>query len=186
MPLVTNSGRPLSFSPATVATPSTVEALALIDGEGVEHLDEGLHGFDHFTFWWFVPDERVIPSLHRRTDQPRDDSALERWFKDEFLSVVLYRSLLAVGKRNRASFIPGINRFLTTEASRRFERNCQSTDGFLTPVPPRHREREWAFDLAQAKELLRAWRALLLALMHQHDPKQKFVNDLLRRASSVP
>jgi L-gulonolactone oxidase len=249
---------------------------AVTDGarfdEVVDRLDEYVRGFDHFKFWWFVPDERVIVYTHQRTTEPRNDSALKRWFKDELLSVVMYRALLAVGKASRAAFIPAINRFLTTEASRRFERVCHSTHGFLTPVPPRHRESEWAFDLAQAKDLLRTWRALLLesghaynfiqevrftkadpfwlspawqrdsvwlslynidadgpwqdqlerfdafarahggrphwgkeasfepahlaaqygklgefrALMREHDPKQKFVNDLLRRALSVP
>jgi hypothetical protein len=146
---------------------------AITDGlrfdEVVDRLDELVQGFDHFKFWWFVPDERAIVYTHRRTAEPRTDSAVKRWFKDEVLSVVLYRTLIAVGKANRAAFIPAINRFLTTEASRRFERTCHSTHGFLTPVPPRHRESEWAFDLVQARPLLRAWRALLLESGHAYN-----------------
>jgi hypothetical protein len=101
-----------------------------------------------------------------RTNAPRDDRAAMRWFRDELLSVAGYRALLVVGKLNRQRLIPPINRMLTAQVGKRFERTCQSHVGFLTPAPPVHREAEWAFDAARASELVAAYRDLLVGSGH--------------------
>ena len=81
-----------------------------------------------------------------RTEAPRNDSNLKRFFQDELVSVAMYRLLVFVGRLNRKKFIPGINRFLTIAGGRYYDRICKSYIGFLTPLPPVHRETEWAFD----------------------------------------
>ncbi len=129
-------------------------------------LDAYVRGHDHFKLWWLPPGNDVVLFQNRRTDEPRNDSDFQRWVKDELVAVVVYRSLLAIGKLNRKAFIPGINRFLTKTVSARFERICKSHVGFLTPVPPVHREGEWAFDYANAPRILAAYRKMLLESGH--------------------
>jgi L-gulonolactone oxidase len=130
------------------------------------HLDEIVRAHDHFKLWWLVPGERVIVFKNDRTDAARNDSDVTRWFKDELLSVVVYRTLVALGKVDRKRLIPLFNRFLTNEAGKRFDRVCKSHVGFLTPVPPIHREAEWAFDYEGAGALLAAYRDHLLQSGH--------------------
>jgi L-gulonolactone oxidase len=135
----------------------------------IENLDAYVRGFDHFKLWWLVPSDRVVVYTHKRTGEPRNDSDLTRWFKDELISVAAYRTLVALGKVNRARFIPTINEWLTSMAGARFERTCKSYVGFLTPDPPVHRETEWAFDYAHAKDLLRKYRVLLTTGGHAYN-----------------
>jgi L-gulono-1,4-lactone dehydrogenase len=65
--------------------------------------------------------------------------------------------------------IPRINRFLNREAGRALDRIAHSHVGFLTPIPPVHAESEWAFDLRDAKPLLREYRRLLPDAGHSYN-----------------
>ncbi len=134
----------------------------------IEELDDYLRDYDHFKFWWLVPEDTVIVFKNRRTDAPRNDSDMLRWFKDEFLSVLVYQTLLVLQQFERRRLVPAVNRVLGRQIGKRFERICKSHVGFLAPTPPVHRGTEWAFDLADAKSLLREYRALLLASGHTY------------------
>lgn len=131
-------------------------------------LDGLVRGFDHFKLWWLVPGDDVIVFKNRRTDEPRNDSDLRRWFKDEFLSVLVYRSLIALERLDRRRLVPLVNRVLGREVGKRFDRICKSHVGFLTPAPPVHREAEWAFDYADAGPLLREYRRVILESGHTY------------------
>jgi L-gulonolactone oxidase len=137
--------------------------------EAIERIDEHCGAHDHFKLWWVPPGEQVIAFRFRRTDEPANDRRLRRWFKDRVLSVGAYRSLLVVGRLSGRRWIPAINRFLTREVGRPLDRIAPSHVGYLTPVPPVHRETEWAFDAAHARELLRAYRALLPTEGHTYN-----------------
>jgi FAD/FMN-containing dehydrogenase len=135
----------------------------------IANLEGYVGGFDHFKFWWFVPDENLIVFKNDRTSRPRNDSTVKRWVRDDVLSVMIYRSLVALGKLDRKRLVPGMNRFLTREGGRHFDCICKSHVAFQTPVPPVHRETEWAFDYAGAKELLADYRELLLSSGHTYN-----------------
>lgn len=127
----------------------------------IENIDELVVSCDHFKLWWFAPGEDVVVFRYRRTDEPANDSAARRWFKDRVIGVGAYRTLLAAGHLSRRRWIPSINRFLTSQAGRPLDRIAPSHVGFLTPVPPVHAETEWAFERAVAKGLLREYRRLI-------------------------
>jgi hypothetical protein len=132
-------------------------------------LDAALAASDHYKLWWLPPSDDVIVYDRRRTDRRSDDSRLRRFVKDRVVSVAMYRALVAAGRASGRRWIPGINRFLTREAGRPLERVVPSTIGFLTPVPPVHREGEWAFAAADAARLLPAYRELLLGGGHTYN-----------------
>ena len=134
----------------------------------IERIDEHVAGCDHFKLWWLVPNAEAVVFRYSRTDRAANDSALRRWVKDRLISVAVYRSLLAVGQLSGRRWIPGINRFLTRQAGRPLDRITPSHIGFLTPIPPCHAESEWAFDVADVKPLLRAYRRLLLDGRHRY------------------
>lgn len=145
-----------------------VDAFRLHDVTGLEPLDDVIEridelacGCDHFKLWWTVPSREAIVFRYRRTAEPANDSAVRRWVKDRVLSVAAYRSLLVVGQLSGRRWIPAINRVLTQQVGKPLERITPSHIGYLTPVPPVHRESEYAFDARHARELLRAYKRLL-------------------------
>ena len=130
--------------------------------DAVAGLPAALAASDYYKLWWLPPADDVIVYDRRRTQQPPDDSAVQRFVKDRVVSVALYRALVAIGELSGRRWIPGINRFLTREAGRPLERIVEGPIGFLTPIPPVHREGEWAFDAGAAATLLPAYRELML------------------------
>ena len=142
--------------------------------ELIDNLDKYVDGYDHFKFWWLAPSKKVMVFKNNRTTEDRNDSDMVRFLKDDVISVLMYRLLVFIGKLNRKKFIPGINRFLTKVGGKRFERICKSYIGFLTPLPPIHRETEWAFDSKDAQRLLKEYKELLL----QHGHTYNFVQEV--------
>ncbi len=136
--------------------------------ELIENLDENVRAHDHFKFWWLVPQDQVIVFRQRRTDEPRNDSKIKRWFKDEFLGKVAYRSLLSLQKVERKRMSQLSNRIIGNSYGKRYERICESHVAYLTPEPPAHAESEWAFDYKGAVELLREYRGLLASNGHAY------------------
>lgn len=129
--------------------------------EAIDDLDRCLAEHDHVKFWWLPPSKDVVLFAYNRTDDAVNDSHFRQWFKDEFISVYVYRMLSFVGLMNRERFIPPINRFLTRQITKPLDRIEKSYKVFNVPEPPPHRETEWAFDLADAKHLLREYKKLL-------------------------
>ena len=129
--------------------------------EVIAQLDRLLLEWDHFKFWWLVPSDDVIVFKQRRTDEPCDESDLQRWLKDEVLAVGGYRAMLALQKLRRDPLVGWTNRVIGREYGKRRERVCRAEHAFLTPDPPVHRESEWAFDLDDPRGLLREYRLLL-------------------------
>ena len=127
----------------------------------IEHFDEHVASADHVKLWWFAPSEQAVLFRYDRTDAVSNDNRMRRWFKERVIAVAAYRSLLVAGRLSRRRWIPAINRYLTREAGRALDRIAPSHVAFLTPIPPIHRESEWAFDLANARHLLREYRRLL-------------------------
>jgi FAD/FMN-containing dehydrogenase len=153
-----------------------VEAFRLHDITGlapfdhvIENIDEHVASADHFKVWWFVPDDKAIVYRFRRTHEPANDSRIRRWIKERVVAVAAYRSLLVVGHLSGRRWIPSINRYLNREAGRALDRIAHSHVGFLTPIPPVHSESEWAFDLRDAKPLLREYRKLLPGAGHSYN-----------------
>lgn len=127
--------------------------------EVIEHLDEYLQKNDHFKLWWLPPTDEVVVFTYRRTKEPRNDSRLRQFFKDELLSVIAFRLLVKIGNLVNKWRVP-INRLLTDQMKGPLDRIEKSYRVFNVPAPPLHRETEWAFDLKNGKELLSAYREL--------------------------
>lgn len=137
--------------------------------EVIDNLEKYAEAYDHFKFWWLAPDKKVIMFRNNRTQQKKNENEAVRFMKDEVLSVVLYRLLVTIGKWNRKKLIPRFNNLLTRLGGKYYNRICKSYIGFLTPLPPVHRETEWAFDYRDAKRLLREYRELLLRDGHTYN-----------------
>lgn len=125
--------------------------------EVIEHIDEYIYSHDHFKLWWLPPSKDVVVFTYKRTQEPRNDSRLRQFFKDELLSVLAFRTLVKVGNLVN-KWRPAINRLLTSQMKGPLDRIEKSYRVFNVPEPPVHRETEWAFDVSRAKELLGTYR----------------------------
>ena len=134
--------------------------------EAIDTFDSIIGAHDHVKFWWFPPNKDVIVFRQDHTAEERNDSAFRRWFKDRFLAVVTYRPILWLQKFWRDPLVRWTNTLLASAYAKRFERISKGHVAFLTPDPPIHRETEWAFDLAEGGELLRAYSDLMLSGPH--------------------
>ena len=133
--------------------------------ELIDKIDELIYGNDHFKIWWLPPAKKAVVYTYKRTQEPVNDSRLRQIFKDEIISVVGYRTLVKIGNLRPAWRRP-INTFLTQQFDKPLDRIEKSFKVFNVPEPPKHRETEWAFDVARAKEILTDYKKLLTDTEH--------------------
>ncbi len=143
------------------------EAYRLHDKTYIEDFDSVIHRIDeliaqndHFKLWWMPPAREVVVYTYKRTQEPRNDSRLRQFMNDRVLSVLGYRTMVKIGNLKN-SWRPAINQFLTNQLKKPIDRIEKSFKVFNVPEPPVHRETEWAFDVKDAKELLRGYKELL-------------------------
>jgi L-gulonolactone oxidase len=134
--------------------------------EVIDKLDEYVNGTDHFKLWWFPHIDEVVVYRYTRTNTPRNDWRIRQWLMDEFLSVNVYRLLLALGGINR-NWRKFINKVLVNYLIQPLDRIEQAHKVFVVPKPPLHRETEWGFDIAVSKQLLREYKQMINASSHR-------------------
>lgn len=127
----------------------------------VENLDTYLNKNNHFKLWWLPPANEAITYEFNKTYDKTNDSRIRQYMNDEVLSVVVYRSLVFLAKLIPA-FAKSFNKFLTRTLKGPLDRIEKSYKVFIVPEPPLHRETEWAFDLANAKEILKAYKKFII------------------------
>ncbi|MEZ5026392.1 MAG: D-arabinono-1,4-lactone oxidase [Chitinophagales bacterium] len=129
--------------------------------EVIENLDTLLVQNDHFKLWWLPPADKVVVYKYNRTQEKPNDSKLRAYINDIIFSVYIYRFLVFTGK-----IIPAlaktINNLLTNGSKGPIDRIEKSYKVFVVPEPPKHRETEWAFDVANAKEILKSYKQFML------------------------
>ncbi|MCO6462323.1 MAG: FAD-binding protein [Saprospiraceae bacterium] len=124
--------------------------------EVINQIDKLYLSSDHFKIWWLPPTDDAVVFTYNRTRQEVNDSNTRRYLKDRVFSVAVYRTLVFI-----ASVFPRLarpfNAFLTSQMKGPLNRIIESNLGFTVPDPPYHYETEWAFDAANAKELLKEY-----------------------------
>ncbi len=139
--------------------------MAIPFDEAVERLDEFINNTDHFKMWWFPHTDKMVLYRYNRTHEKANDSRFRQWFMDEFVSVNVYRLLLKAGNINRR-WRKTINALLIKNFDKPLDRIEKSYKVFNVPEPPIHRETEWAFDISDAKDLLREYKQLISSSSH--------------------
>lgn len=132
----------------------------------IDKLDELINETDHFKIWWFPPVEEAIVFRYTRTQDPINDNRFRQWFMDEFISVNIYRMLLKAGNV-RKNWRGNINDLLVNRLILPLNRVEKSYKVFNVPKPPVHRETEWAFDLSDARNILREFKYMINSSGHR-------------------
>jgi FAD-linked oxidoreductase len=115
---------------------------------------------DHLKMWWFPHTDRMMVYRYDRTQQPVNDSRFRQKLMDEWLSVTGYRLMLWWANRKPVRR-KWVNRKIVGHMLPDVDRIERSYKVFNVPEPPIHRETEWAFDIALAPNLLRAYRDMV-------------------------
>ena len=130
-------------------------------GEAIEKIDELLQTNHHLKLWWLPPSNNIVVFKYRRTQDKINDSKFRQFFQDRLLSVLGYRLLVLIG-RIKNSWIVAINKYLTNQMHGPIDRIEKSYKVFNVPAPPLHRETEWTFDIKNVKEMLKAYKELII------------------------
>lgn len=136
-------------------------AFALPFDRAVASLDELIDGHEHMKLWWLPHTDEVQVYCYNRTKaQKTPRSRIARWFEEGPLVLAAFALLLAWG-RIWPRAIPAINRFVKSIYFKPRERVDRSDRILNIPMPPMHRESEYAIGREQAGEALSALRALI-------------------------
>lgn len=129
--------------------------------EVIDNLDKLVSTNDHLKLWWFPPTDEIIVFRYQRTQNKTNDTRFRRFVKDEMLSVGVYRLMIWLTKHFKSTSVR-VNRFLTWNMKKPLDRIAESSTVFIVPEPPVHRETEWAFDLRNARQVLREYKKMII------------------------
>lgn len=124
--------------------------------EMIENLETLIYSNDHFKMWWLPPSKKWVLFKYRRTDESPNDTKWRKFYQDKLKSEWGYRLILKLGNMRNAWRTP-LNKYLTWEYRGPLNRIEKSYKVFKVPKPPLHRETEWAFDIKDAKIILKAY-----------------------------
>ncbi len=119
-----------------------------------------IHECDHLKLWWFPHIDRIMVYRYYRTQEHINDSKFRQVFFDEVLAKTGFKTLLWLGNKKPLRR-PAINRFICTKLLNSINRVEKSWKIFNVPMPPVHRETEWAFDIQKTPLLLNSYRDLI-------------------------
>lgn len=116
--------------------------------------------------WWFPHTDKIMVYRYFPTKKPLHSFQFFRWIFEEILSTYFFSLMLIVGNQFRSWRAP-INRLIVNYLMKPLYRVGKSHDVFNVPMPPKHRETEWAFDLQRSPEILQAYRNMIKEKNHQ-------------------
>jgi sugar-1,4-lactone oxidase-like protein len=150
------------------------EQSGLVDFDEVcDNVLQWIHECEHLKLWWFPHVNRIMVYRYHRTQQPVNDSRFRQVFFDEVLAAPVFRFLIWWGNQ-KPSRRPSVNNLICNyflKDIRRVEKNWKV---FNVPMPPLHRETEWAFDVRNTPRLLRSYRDMI----NQHGHLVNFVQEI--------
>jgi L-gulonolactone oxidase len=121
---------------------------------------------EHLKFWWLPLTDYVMVYRYTRTQKPVNDSRIRQFLFDEVLSKKVYQLLLWTGNQN-PNWRKGINNIIGKNFLKPIHRVEKNWKVFNVPMPPVHRETEWAFDINDTREILLAYRGMILKNNHK-------------------
>lgn len=131
---------------------------------------------DHLKLWWFPHVRHLMVYRYNRegkhdvNDGRPASNYLFRWAEEVLLMRYFFALLLRAGNAV-PRWIPAINRFIAVLHLKKIKRAGVSHEIFNVPMPPRHRESEYAIAAEKAADALRALRDAI----DRHGMKVNFV-----------
>ncbi|GIV32582.1 MAG: FAD-linked oxidoreductase [Chitinophagales bacterium] len=134
------------------------QAYPLPFNEALQLLPDLIRSTDHLKLWWFPHVDQIQIYRYQRTHKKAMPPVLiVRWFNDYFLAAFVFRLFLGTGKLV-PSLVPLINRVVCFLHFKKRMRTDKSYRMFNVPMPPPHRESEYAIRVEDAIPALQALR----------------------------
>lgn len=115
----------------------------------------------HVKFWWFPHVDELMCYRYERTQEvPQQRNAIGKWLEDVFVAQGVFPLLLRLGNLFPEK-IPAINRAIKPLHQKEISRVGKSYELFNVPMPPRHRESEYAIPVEQTADALRDLRSMI-------------------------
>jgi sugar-1,4-lactone oxidase-like protein len=126
--------------------------------KALDLIPELLQENDHVKFWWFPHVDHLMAYRFQRThDKAQQQSEVLKWIEGVLIANYFFAFLLRIGAAF-PSWIPSTNRFIKTLHLKKIIRTGKSCDIFNVPMPPKHRESEYAVPIEKAADALRELR----------------------------
>ena len=133
----------------------------LLFDEAMRQLPQLLKDNDHVKLWWFPHVEHLMVYRYRRTqEKAQKRNSLFKWMEDVLLAGYFFALLLRVGNFLPA-MIPSVNRFIRLLHLKKVNRVGKSYELFNVPMPPKHRESEYAIPVEYAAQVLHELRKMI-------------------------
>ena len=123
--------------------------------------------------WWLPHTDRAMVFTADRTDAPRESRPVADWVDARVLNPIVFGVAIALGNRF-PRLIPQIHAVLARGFFAEQSRVEDSFRALHLPMPPRHRETEWALPLEHASAALGGVKRLIEA----HDFRVNFIVEL--------
>jgi sugar-1,4-lactone oxidase-like protein len=124
----------------------------------------------HPKVWWFPHTSHAMLYSYTKVSDDIRDTFAKQYIDDGVVSKILFRGFLSMGHISH-NFRPLVNRFIGKIFLKKINRVNLNHKVLNVPMPPRHREAEYAFPLAKAPEALQR----LHTLINQQNLKMNFV-----------
>jgi len=123
------------------------KAYPVIFEEAVEQIAELLKSNEHIKLWWFPHVKQLQVYCFNKTDLPsKNAGGFLRWLDEKLLAKYVFNLLLQLGIM-WPKLVPFINRFIKVLKFKKEYRIDKSYRVFNTPMPPIHRESEYAIPI---------------------------------------
>ncbi len=146
-----------------VATPVLFEDMA-------SNLLTWAKGAQHPKVWWFPHTKHAMLYSYTKVSDGIRDTFAKQYIDDGVVSKLLFRGFLSMGHISHG-FRPLVNRVIGTIFLKKISRVNLNYKVLNVPMPPRHREAEYAFPLDKAPEVLNR----LHTLINTQNLKMNFV-----------
>ncbi|HXH20241.1 MAG TPA: D-arabinono-1,4-lactone oxidase [Chitinophagales bacterium] len=151
------------------------DSVPMLFETALEKLPQLLQENDHLKFWWFPHVRHLMVYRYNRAErrtgeEERERNIMLKWTEDVLLSRYFFAFLLRAGNVF-PSWIPFINNFIGKIQLKKIKRVGKSNKIFNVPMPPKHRESEYAIPVERTAEALHALRGAI----EKHRLKINFV-----------
>jgi sugar-1,4-lactone oxidase-like protein len=126
----------------------------------INETDDLKNRHSHTKTWWFPHTQMAQFSVYSRTNESIQKKKLSQWFDESILSQYVFKFLLNYGLFF-PSHIPRINNFINFLHLKEIRRTDLSEKIFNVPMPPKHRESEYAIPAEKAQQALAALKKMI-------------------------
>lgn len=136
------------------------EAMPVLFDNVIDNLLQWANTTQHLKLWWFPHTSHIMVYRYTKVYDEVKDTFVKQYIDDGIVSKLFFRLFLSVGHINH-SLRPRVNKFIGLIFLKKINRINKNHKIYNVPMPPIHREAEYAFRIDKAPEVLKRLRVLI-------------------------